>query len=165
MSVQEKKDTATAYGYASNYREHLRELADVVNTCGDSATSDELREQAKQHEEDDELGEASQVIYGAEFLDSCGLGEDTYGGSIWHRFIETSLECLITGEKSLGSSEEWTVTGVRLLVTFGGPNCWIVSNSWGSGVSIECHWASDSSVVNCPELEDLGNALWELAEQ
>jgi hypothetical protein len=154
-------DRATAYGYATQIKDILFEIADIANTYGDEITSEQLRDVvAEELVNDGELDDAAKAREAADLLDSYGIGDDNEGNTLWDRYINTSLEITQTATRCIGA--QWDIDTVRMLITFGGPNCWIVAGHT-TGVVIECHWASDSSTLSCPGLDDLGLILWEIS--
>ena len=156
-------DNANALAYAHSIEQRLRELAEIASEYGEDITSDRLRDISAQCRDDNDMESADVASKAAALLDLDGLGDDSEGFTIWDRYIGTALEITVTGSRSL-HSYEWDVESVRLLVSFGGPNLRIVSDH-RDGVTLECWWWSDTVTVRCPELVELGAALWERGEQ
>lgn len=156
-------ESASALAYARDIAETLGQLAEITGEYGDDVTSDSLRDTAEQYRDDDDIDSATTADRAAELLDSLGLGDDSDGVTVWERYIGTALETTVTGTRSAGSNV-WETDTVKLLVSFGGPNLWIIAGH-APGVVIECYWGSDSAVVRCPDMVDLGAALWGRSEQ
>jgi hypothetical protein len=61
-----------------------------------------------------------------------------------------TLEIKYLGERSPGDYQggdypRWTTTGVKILRTFGGPNCWITASVDDDYVLIETYWGLDEA--------------------
>jgi hypothetical protein len=72
---------------------------------------------------------------------------------LWREYLNDVLEVKILGEFSGGS---WEVTGVEVLITYGGPSCRLI---WDGNPYMELltTWGSDIDRrnVNLPELDEL----------
>ena len=89
-----------------------------------------------------------------------GEGDD-YTPNLIDYLNSHCLEFTTIGEKSNGG--EWTITGARILRTFGGPNCWItwrgdslleVSVRWG-GETVSRHIDAPITAAAISELVEL----------
>lgn len=72
------------------------------------------------------------------------------------------LEIKYLGER-LNSTNEWEVTGVKVLRSFGGPNCWITCEANSEVITVDVYWGAEhaSKAVRAPSA---ASQLMELAE-
>ncbi len=72
---------------------------------------------------------------------------------LWQEYLNDVLEVKILGEYSQGS---WEVTGVEVLITYGGPSCRLIWDG-NSYMELLTTWGSDTDRrnINLPELDEL----------
>jgi hypothetical protein len=89
----------------------------------------------------------------------------TYGGlgsAIIRAWFEDALEITLDGKRSL-NNDEWTVRGVNVLVSYGGPNTWVSATDNGS-IEVSCYWGGDKETLRSGALDRISGHLWGLAD-
>jgi hypothetical protein len=61
-------------------------------------------------------------------------------------YFDDALEIKFTGYR--GVDDAWTIDGIRVLVSFGGPNTWLSVEDGSEWGTIECYWGVEKGVVS-----------------
>ncbi len=89
--------------------------------------------------------------------ETAGEERDNYTANVIDYLNAYCLEFKTLGERS--GSDDWEITGHKILRTFGGPNCWI-TESGNNHVRVEVYWGGSeaSTSVYAPAfVEALGD--------
>lgn len=87
------------------------------------------------------------------------------GSGLSNAFMEAyfagALEIKFTGSRGL--DDAWIIDGVRVLVSFGGPNTLLEIKDGSEWVAIECYWglAKGEALVYVPNVADYVNSMKE----
>ena len=85
------------------------------------------------------------------------------GSGLSNAFLEAYfadvLEIKFTGSR--GFDDAWSIDGVRVLVSYGGPNTWLEISDGSEWVIIECYWGGDKgeALVYVPNVADYANSM------
>lgn len=83
-----------------------------------------------------------------EFIEECPDNLDTNPADVW---LSDCLEIRELGHRSIGG--EWESDGVKLLLTFGGPNIWLTIEHGNEWAQLEVFWGDSArQEVHVPNL-------------
>lgn len=120
-------DMAALEYLESNYEDGIKHLSDF----------DEIAVYMRDEEYDDDVIKAARYMF-----DDSRDSWDNYGGPVALFFSNDVLdiETISKASAAAGSSH---VSSVQALITFGGPNAWIITSD-GDGLDILVNWGGDS---------------------
>jgi len=85
------------------------------------------------------------------------------GNALIRAYFDDVLEITFEGKRSL-SNQEWTITGVSALVSFGGPNTWVLATDNGA-IEVQCFWGGDKETLRSGALDCVSGYLWGLSDE
>ena len=90
--------------------------------------------------------------------DAVSLGSG-FSNAFLEAYFSDVLEIRFTGSR--GFNDAWSIDGVRILVSFGGPNTWLEIKDGSEWAIIECYWGGDKGEVSVyvPNVAEYVNAM------
>jgi hypothetical protein len=90
--------------------------------------------------------------------DAVSIGSG-FSNAFLQAYFEDALEIKFTGYR--GFNDAWTIDGIRVLVSFGGPNTWLAIEDGSEWVTIECYWGREKGEVSVyvPNVAGYVNAM------
>lgn len=90
--------------------------------------------------------------------DAVSIGSG-FSNAFLEAYFEDVLEIKFTGSR--GFNDAWSIDGVRVLVSFGGPNTWLEIKDGSEWATIECYWGGDKGEVSVwvPNVAEYVNAM------
>ena len=139
--------------YARGIADDMRALDWLQDNWEDLENKDKLVELMTN--EDWDAGPISSAV---SMFEDCGESWEEYGGPVAVFFANDVLDIeTLMKYSSHGSSD---IHAVRALVTFGGPNCWVIAND-GENIQITVNWGGDKAEL-APYAPNVSQYLYEL---
>lgn len=141
--------------YARGIADDMRALDWLQDNWEDLENSAQLVELMTA--EDWDAGAISSAV---SMFEDCGKSWEEYGGPVAVFFdndvldIETLIKVSCHGPRDIHE--------VRALVTFGGPNCWVIAN-YGENLKITVNWGGDKAELS-PYAPNVSGYLFELGD-
>ena len=90
--------------------------------------------------------------------DAVSMGSG-FSNAFMEAYFADTLEIRFTGYR--GFNDAWSIDGVRVLVSFGGPNTWIEIKDGSEWATIECYWGGDKGEASVwvPNVANYVNAM------
>ena len=136
--MNENTSTATAKHYGQMIARDL-ELLDTIADLYNGSRGETWREMIAEHSDDvDERQALETFLESGNVFSLDDTAED--GEHPLEAWVNDSLEITETGTRSLGKAGE--SDGFKILISFGGPNCWLEITPRGN--SVYTAWGSDT---------------------
>lgn len=136
--MNENTSTATAKHYGQMIARDL-ELLDTIADLYNGSRGETWREMIAEHSDDvDERQALETFLESGNVFSLDDTAED--GEHPLEAWVNDSLEITETGTRSFGGA--WESDGFKILISFGGPNCWLEITPRGN--SVYTAWGSDS---------------------
>jgi len=139
--------------------ETLEIINDAVIVYGNSypVTVDEVTEGLTEHLDEGRIDKSEYDRAVCLMQDSPELLADD-GRDVFEMYLEDVLDIETHGKRS---GEDWDVTSVKVWLTLGGPNVWLVSDLSGDDVKVHAAWGTDSAEMwaTCPGIVHYLQAL------
>lgn len=139
--------------YARGISDDMRALDWLQDNWQDIEDSAQLIELMTN--EDWDAGAISSAV---SMFEDCGKSWEEYGGPVAVFFDNDVLD--IETLMKLSSTGSQDIHAVRALVTFGGPNCWIIAND-GENIQVQVNWGGDKAEL-APYAPNVSEYLYEL---
>ena len=141
--------------YARGIADDMRALDWLQDNWEDLENSAQLVELMTNEDWDQGAISSAVTMY-----EDSGKSWEEYGGPVAVFFDNDVLdiETLI----KVSSNKVQDIHAVRALVTFGGPNCWVIANE-GENIQVMVNWAGDKAEL-APYAPNVSNYLYELGD-